>query len=54
MEDKKVRFEINTASAERSKLQIRSKLLRLAKRVVEKDIHSALIGSEDDIAVAKR
>jgi hypothetical protein len=43
MEDKKVRFEINMASAKRSKLDVRSKLLRLAKRVVEKDIHSALM-----------
>jgi len=54
MEDKKVRFEINTASAERSKLQIRSKLLRLAKRVVENDKHSALIGREGPIVVAQK
>jgi len=32
---KKVRFEINKAAAERARLQIRSRLLRLAKRVVE-------------------
>lgn len=37
VEDKKIRFEINTAAAERAKLKIRSNLLRLAKRVVEKD-----------------
>ena len=54
MENKKVRFEINTASAGRSKLQIRSKLLRLAKRVIEKDTHSALIGSEGPIVVAQK
>jgi hypothetical protein len=35
MEEKKVRFEINLAAAKRAKLRIRSKLLRLAKRVVE-------------------
>lgn len=35
MEDKKVRFEINITAAEQAKLKIRSKLLRLAKRVVE-------------------
>jgi len=36
MEDKKVRFEINNIAAEESELQIRSKLLRLAKRVIKK------------------
>jgi hypothetical protein len=35
MKDKKVCFEINTAAAKISKLRISSKLLRLAKRVVE-------------------
>jgi hypothetical protein len=55
MEEKKVRFEINMASAKRSKLEIRSKLLRLAKRVVENDIHSALMGGSDSrVAIAKR
>ncbi len=34
MEDKKVRFEINNTAAKQAKLKIRSKLLRLAKRVV--------------------
>jgi len=34
MEDKKVRFEINNAAAKEAKLKIRSKLLRLAKRVI--------------------
>lgn len=34
MEDNKVCFEINKAAAEKAKLSIRSKLLRLAKRVV--------------------
>lgn len=33
IEDRKVRFEINTAAAERAKLQISSKLLKLAKVV---------------------
>ncbi len=35
MEEKKVRFEINVIAAKRAKLKIRSKLLRLAKRIVE-------------------
>ena len=39
IEGKKVRFEINTAAAERAKLQIRAKLLRLARRVVRKDAY---------------
>ncbi|MEJ2702075.1 MAG: YfiR family protein [Sedimentisphaerales bacterium] len=36
-EQKKVRFEINTAAAHRANLEIRSKLLRLAKRVLTTD-----------------
>jgi len=35
MEKQKVRFEINAAAAKRSKLQVRSQLLRLAKKVVK-------------------
>ena len=35
MEEEKLRFEINVTAAEHAKLKIRSKLLRLAKRVVE-------------------
>jgi len=35
MEEQKVRFEINVTNARQAKLQIRSQLLRLAKRVVE-------------------
>ena len=35
MEDKKVRFEINNNAAEQAELKIRSKLLRLAKRVIQ-------------------
>ena len=35
MEEKKVRFEINVTAARRAKLQIRSQLLRLAKRIIE-------------------
>ncbi len=35
MEEQKVRFEISDAAAKRSKLQIRSQLLRLAKKVVK-------------------
>ncbi|MHC4186823.1 MAG: YfiR family protein [Planctomycetota bacterium] len=54
MEEKKVRFEINMASAKRSKLEVRSKLLRLAKRVVEEDIHSALIRSNSPIVIAQK
>ena len=37
IEDKKVRFEVNIAAAGRARLQIRAKLLRLAKRVVAHD-----------------
>jgi hypothetical protein len=35
MEENKVRFEINVTAAKQAKLQIRSQLLRLAKRVAE-------------------
>jgi len=35
IEDKKVRFEVNVTAAEKANLQIRSQLLRLAKRVVK-------------------
>jgi hypothetical protein len=35
-EEKKIRFEINNAAAESAGIKIRSKLLRLAKRVVSK------------------
>ncbi len=34
VEKKKVRFEINTAAAERARFQVRSRLLRLARRIV--------------------
>ncbi len=37
IDDQKVRFEINNAAAKQAKLKIRSKLLRLAKRVIEED-----------------
>ena len=37
IEKKKVRFEINLASAERNGLKIRSKLLKLAKRVIKEE-----------------
>jgi hypothetical protein len=37
IEEKKVRFEINAAAAARTKLEIRSKLLRLAKEVIKTD-----------------
>lgn len=37
IEDKKVRFEVNTAAAGRAQLQIRARLLRLAQRVVTHD-----------------
>jgi hypothetical protein len=37
MEDKKVRFEINNKTAKQAKLNIRSKLLRLAKKVIEEE-----------------
>ena len=48
IEDKKVRFEINTAAAERAKLQIRAKLLRLAKRVVKQDAYDGGDDKERD------
>ena len=35
VEEQKVRFEVNASAAKQQNLQIRSKLLRLAKRVVE-------------------
>jgi hypothetical protein len=35
IEDKKVRFEINNFAAKQANLKIRSKLLRLARRVIE-------------------
>ena len=38
MEDEKVRFEINNTSARESELEIRSKLLRLAKRVIDEQV----------------
>jgi len=34
VEEKKIRFEINVAAARKAGLKVRSKLLRLAKRVV--------------------
>jgi len=37
IEDEKVCFEINNTAAKQAKLEIRSKLLRLAKRVIEED-----------------
>ena len=37
VEKKKVRFEINLASVKRNNLKIRSKLVKLAKRVVKEE-----------------
>jgi hypothetical protein len=37
MEEHKLRFEVNCCAAKTEKLEIRSKLLRLAKRVVEEE-----------------
>lgn len=37
VEKKKIRFEINLASAKRNNLKIRSKLLKLAKRVIKEE-----------------
>jgi len=45
IEDKKVGFEINTVAAQRARLQIRSQLLRLAKRIVKTD---AFQGQNDE------
>ena len=38
VEDKKIRFDINATAARESKLEIRSNLLRLAKRVIGEDV----------------
>ena len=46
VEEKKIRFEINTAAAERAKLEIRSQLLRLAKRIVKEDAAQENKGAE--------
>jgi hypothetical protein len=35
MEDEKIRFEINNKAAKLTKLDIRSRLLRLAKRTID-------------------
>ena len=48
IEDKKVRFEINTAAAERAKLQVRAKLLRLARRIVKEDAYDGGDDKEHD------
>jgi hypothetical protein len=48
IKDKKVRFEINTAAAERAKLQIRAKLLRLARRIIKKDAYDGVDDKEHD------
>ena len=37
LEKKKIRFEINLIEADKAKLQIRAKLVRLAKRVIKKE-----------------
>lgn len=37
IDDQKVRFEINNKTAKQAKLNIRSKLLRLAKKVIEEE-----------------
>lgn len=37
IEDQKVHFEINNTTAKKAKLSIRSKLLRLAKKVIEEE-----------------
>lgn len=48
MEDEKVRFEIHNIAAKRAKLDIRSKLLRLAKRTI--DDLSLLMNEENVVA----
>lgn len=35
VEERKIRFEVNVSAAQQARLEIRSKLLRLAKRIVE-------------------
>ena len=42
MEEKKVRFEINMVAAKKSGIQIRSQLLRLAKKVIKQETSSAV------------
>lgn len=37
LEERNVRFEINTAAATRARIEIRSRLLRLARRIIEHD-----------------
>lgn len=50
MDDNKVCFEINALAAEQAKIEIRSKLLRLAKRVVDKnDIGREIITPETQL-----
>lgn len=46
VEEKKIRFEINLTAAERAELKMRSKLLRLAKRIVEEDTTQENKGAE--------
>ncbi len=48
IDEKKVRFEINTAATARAQLQIRSKLLRLAIRVIKHDALSARDQKENE------
>lgn len=47
IENKKVHFEINTAAARRARLQFRSRLLRLAKRLVKTDAFEGQNDEED-------
>jgi len=46
MADEKVGFEISIASAKHAGLEIRSKLLRLAKKVIQEDAASGILGEE--------
>jgi len=41
-EDEKIRFEINNTAAKQERLKIRSKLLRLAKRVIGEEISNGV------------
>lgn len=46
MADEKVGFEISIAAAKHAGLEIRSKLLRLAKKVIQEDAASGILGEE--------
>ena len=52
LKEKKVRFEINLAAAKRAKLEISSKLLRLASRVIKEKKASTVNGKKDSMGAS--